>query len=238
MKKSTICLKFGKLYERENPGSYVFSSKRRDYFYEKFTHSLFLVDSSKDPSAKEGGNIFFAFEHFYTKGAYTLSHTTLANKPSFMIINGMLTSEMLNAWLSYGYRRLEDEKDFTLLTVSQSYYITYEQDDKDALIEKLFSVRNNPRNDVYIIVDSLEEVGIKNMAKYIKEAADKRVYFILLVVDEEKLKQVYSEEDVKTIYDNCLLKYTCSKDKILAVECHNPRAKKQVDRIKLKKSYY
>lgn len=238
MEKSIISLKFDKLYSMNTPGSYLFGSKRRNYFYKQFTHSLFLVDPSQGAEAKNGGKIFLAFENFFTKAAYALSHTTLENKPSFMIINGMLTSEMLNAWLSSGYRRLEDEDDFTLLTVAQSYYITNEQEDKDSLIEKLFSVRNNPKNDVYIIIDSLEEAGIKNIAKHIKEAKEKRVYFIILVTDEKELKQVYSENEIQTIYDNCLLKYNCDKDKILSVEYYKPKSKKQFGKIKLRKSYY
>ena len=234
-KKLYTRLKFGELYEKNAPGSYMYSSKRRDYFYNQWTNSLFIVDPTQKNIDKEPAMVYFSFEDLFTKAAYRLSHAK--NKASFIIIHGMLSSDMFNDRLCYGYKRLDGKEDFTLLTVTPSFYISVENDDMDAAIEHLYARRVNPRNDIYIVIDSLEEANLKKLPQFIKEGKDKRVYFLILVADENKLKEVYSEEDINTIYSHCDLKYYCNNDTILYVEYPNPKSRKQVSRIKIKKYY-
>lgn len=212
MAKDIVKLKLSDLKENQMPGNFIYLKKDISYFLDRFSNSLFFVDHDTPY-----GNLYLDFEKYLLNLCEVCSESK--TKPSIIYINGDVGPDVIKQKLGNEYYDVLDAEEVYMLNKKPAFYIPFEDDAYDELIERFIQDRSNSfaNRKMFIIIDNIEKLSLPMIDKYITLSRSRNMFFIILVANRELFNQKYSNEVFETMKANSMLHFVCSADKVL--EC-------------------
>lgn len=206
--KDIVKLKESEIVKKGFTGNFISKDKKDFLFFERFANSLFVVE-------EEGyGSLYLDFEKYLLTFFDVCSKSV--NKPSFIYINGDVAPDKIMQTLGNSYYDIIEQEEIYRLNKQPAFYIPFENDNYDELIERFIQERSATLNnrELFIILDNVEKLSLPMLDKYVTLGRSRNIYFIILIANKNLFIENNMQESFDVIKNNCMLEFSCSYDKI------------------------
>ena len=186
------------------------------YFAKKFGNLLIYVDKKyNEENDKPGQLMYNSLDKYLSDLAYLCSQSK--EKPSLLFVDTPLDVSVINNYLTDYQRDVETIDDY--LDKSIYGYILPKNDDPNYIenyLKELAASRsdfNKVRKSVFVVIFNPQNLNISILSKLLILGKSRKMHFIIVAEDLEKMEQVYKDGEFGYILDNCQNKIVCSKDR-------------------------
>lgn len=218
MKKNWLKIKCCNIDGSVLQGNFLYEKKNNYFFANRKCHQLFLVEDD----AIVSGGMFLQFENYLFKFFNICKECK--EGPSILSVNGIITPSKMQEILGSDYKQLNNI-DFLKLNNQKSFVMADENNISKILEDLIVSRNSEVSRDLFVIIDSLDNIKIENLTTYLTLARSRNIYFIVLLESKNKFIEIYSAKDLKIIKENCYIKFTYEGENNLTIT---------VDKVKIK----